>query len=101
MCGKRLTFLYTSPYEHVQYSVPRFSTFVFEKSLVKSLRGFGWNNVGPTSQTVAQHYFSIGVMYRVIRVVAFRGDKMSPVWQLEQTKICFNVGPASNTIDRH
>ena len=28
-------------------------------------------NVGPASQTVAQHYISIGPMYRVIWVVAF------------------------------
>ena len=39
--------------------------------MVKSLKGFGWNNVGPGSQTVAQHYFTIGPMYRVISVVAF------------------------------
>ena len=36
MCGKRLTFLYTSPYEHVQYNVCglyyRLSTIVFKKS---------------------------------------------------------------------
>ena len=29
------------------------------------------NNVGQASQTVAQHYISIGPMYRVIWVVAF------------------------------
>ena len=34
--------------------------------MVKSLKGFGWNNVGPALQTVAQHYISIGAMYRVI-----------------------------------
>ena len=28
--------------------------------VVRSLRGFGWNVVGPASQTVAQHYNSIG-----------------------------------------
>ena len=43
--------------------------------MVKRLKGFGWNNVVPASQTVAQHYFTIGPMYRVIRVVAFRGIK--------------------------
>ena len=36
MYGKRLQFLYTGPYEHVQYirtfEVPRLSTFVFKKS---------------------------------------------------------------------
>ena len=39
------------------------------KFVAKSLKGFGWNNVGLASQTVAQHYFTIGPMYRVIRVV--------------------------------
>ena len=34
----------------------------------------------------AEHYFTIGPMYRVIRVVAFRGDKTSPLWQSEQTR---------------
>ena len=34
--------------------------------VVKSSKGFGWNNVGPASQTVAQHYISIESMYRVI-----------------------------------
>ena len=37
----------------------------------QSLKKFGWNNVGPASQTVAQLYVSIGPMYRVIGVVAF------------------------------
>ena len=39
--------------------------------MIKSLKGFGWNIVGPASQTVAQHDISIGPMYRVIWVVAF------------------------------
>ena len=53
----------------------RLSTLVFNKCseiilftiifVVKSSKGFGWNNVGPASQTVAQHYISIGSMYRV------------------------------------
>ena len=63
------------------------STFVFKKSskkiftiifMVKSLKGFSWNNVGPASQTEAQHNFSTGSMYRVIRVVAFRGMERHP-----------------------
>ena len=29
----------------------------------KSLKGFGWNNVGPATQMVAQYYFTIGPMY--------------------------------------
>ena len=42
------------------------------------LEGFGCNNVGPESQAVAQHCFTIGSMYRVIQVVAFRGIKGHP-----------------------
>ena len=54
-------------YEHVHYNVSgpyRLSTFVFYKCaekiiifiifVLKSLKGFGWNNVGPASQMVAQ-----------------------------------------------
>ena len=37
-------------------------------------------------QTVAQHYFTIGPMYRVTWAVAFRGNKVSPAWQSEQTR---------------
>ena len=40
--------------------------------------GFGWNNVGPASQTVTPPYFTIRPMYRVIGVVAFRGIKRHP-----------------------
>ena len=43
--------------------------------MVKSLKGFCWNNV---ARTVAQHYFTIGPMYRVIWVAAFRGIKRHP-----------------------
>ena len=46
--------------------------------VVKSSKGFGWNNVGPASQMVAQPYFTIGPMYRVIWVVAFWGIKRHP-----------------------
>ena len=48
---------------NITFEVPRLSTFVFKKKsekkiftiifMVKSLKGFGWNNVGPASQTVA------------------------------------------------
>ena len=61
------------------------STFVFktfsEKNIltiifvVINLHGFGLNNVGPASQRVARHYFTIGSMHRVVRVAAFRGVK--------------------------
>ena len=66
------------------FEFPRLSTFVFKSSekniftiifVVKNFKGFGGNNVGPASQTVAQHYFTFGPMYRFIRVVAFRDTK--------------------------
>ena len=37
----------------------------------KLVKGFGWDNVGPASQTVANHYISIRPMYRVILDVSF------------------------------
>ena len=37
MCGKRLAFLYTSPYEHISFEVPRLNTFVFKKSSEKNI----------------------------------------------------------------
>ena len=45
--------------------------------VAKSLKGFGWNNVGPALQTMAQHYFIIDPMYRVIRIMAFRVRKVT------------------------
>ena len=73
--------------------------------VAKSLKGFGWNNVGPVSQTVAQHYFIIDPMYRVIRVVAFRRRKCHPYVSQSKhgtiTQFSLNVGPASNTIVLH
>ena len=61
---------------NITVQVLRLSTFVFNKCsekyiftiifVVKSLKGFSYNNVGPASQTVAQHYISIGPMNRVI-----------------------------------
>ena len=59
--------------------------------VVKSLEGFGWNNVVPASQTVAQHYFTIGPMYLVIWVVTFRGNKASPAWQSERTRDTYPI----------
>ena len=90
MCGKRLTFLTPVLMSmcNITFQVLRLSTFVFNKCsekiiltiifVVKSWNGFGWNNVGPASQTVAQHYFTIGPMYCVIWVVAFlaTGDEI-------------------------
>ena len=66
---------------NITFEVPRLSIFIFQKCsekrrfriifVVSSLKGLGWNNVCRASQTVAQHYFITGPMYRVIRVVAF------------------------------
>ena len=70
------------------FEVARLGSFVFEKSsdkklftitfVVRCLKGFGWNNVGPASQSVAQHYFTIGPMYRAVRIVAFWDIKRHP-----------------------
>ena len=70
----------------------RLSTLVFNKCseiilftiifVVKSSKGFGWNNVGPASQTVAQHYISIGSMYRVI--VFFSGAGILKITSIMQ-----------------
>ena len=65
---------------NITFEVPGLSTFVFKKSsekhtlifVVKSLKSFGWSNVGSASQTVDQNYFTIGPMYRVTFVVALR-----------------------------
>ena len=48
---------------NITFEVSRLGTFVFKKPsekniftiifVVKSLKGFGWNNIGPASQTVA------------------------------------------------
>ena len=68
--------------------------------VAKCLKGFGWNNVGPASQTVAQHYFIIYPMYRVIR-----RRKRHPYGSQSKhgtiTQFSFIVGPASNTTDLH
>ena len=56
---------------NITFLVLRLSTFVFNK-------GFDWNNVGTASQTVAQHYISIGPMYRVIWCFWRRDAKASP-----------------------
>ena len=39
--------------------------------MVKILKGLGLNKFGPASQTVTQHYFTIGPVYCVIQLVAF------------------------------
>ena len=64
--------LYSKYMSNITFQVIRFSTFVFNKcseiiiftilfvvkSINKSLKGFGWNNVGPASQTFAQHHWA-------------------------------------------
>ena len=62
--------------------------------MVESLKGFGWNSVGPASQTVAQHYFTIWPMYRVIWVMAFRGIKR----QCTRNAVRANTGQSLNSV---
>ena len=73
---------------NIMFRVLRLSTFVFNKCsekilftiifVVKSLKGFGWNNVGIMSQMVTQDYISIGPMYHVIWCFWRRDVKASP-----------------------
>ena len=74
--------------------------------MLKSLNGFGWNNVGPASQTVAQHYISIGPMYSAIwcfRRQDFKGNQHNAAVRKYGTitRYCFNDGPASKTMGQH
>ena len=59
--------------------------------MVKILKVFGRNNVGPSSQTVAQHYFTIGSMYHVYPSSGIFRHTPSKHKTLRQC--CFNVGP--------
>ena len=63
-----------------------------ERFVVESLKSFGWNNVGLASQTVAQHYFTIVPMYRVIWVVVFRGIKR------HRMAVRANMGQSPNSV---
>ena len=60
------------PYEDVQYNVSGPHVKYFR---AQSSEKYKLNNVGPASQMLAQHYFTTGPMYRVIRLVPFRGIK--------------------------
>ena len=60
--------------------------------VAKSLKGFGWNIVGPALQTMAQHYFIIDPMYRVIRIVAFRGESVT------RMAVRANTGQSPNSV---
>ena len=80
-----------------KYSEKNIFTIIF---VVKSPKGFGWNNVGPASPTVAQHYISIGPMYRAIWCFCHRDGKLhqhnSAVRKYGTfAQCCFNDGPAS------
>ena len=80
-------------------NITRLSTFVFKKSsenifVVRSLKGFGWNIVGSASQTMAQHYFTIGPMDPFIRVVAFREIKR----QCTRMAVRANMGQSPNSV---
>ena len=101
---------------NIKFHVLRLSTLVFNKCseikiftiifVVKSPKGFGWNNVGPASQTLAQHYIGIGPKYRVIWCFwrrdfkshqhnsAVRKDGIIP-------QCCFNDEPVSKTVGQH
>ena len=73
---------------NITFEVPGLSSFIFEKYSQKnafaikysdqSFKGFDWNNVGPASQTVAQHYISNGPMYRVVWCFGRRDGKYHP-----------------------
>ena len=78
---------------NITFEDPRLSTFVFKVLkiyiftiifVVMSSQSFGWNNVGPASQTVAHRYFTIGPMYCVISAMASRGIKgQCTLWRSE------------------
>ena len=80
---------------NITFEVPRLSTFVFKKSsekniftiifVGKSLKGFGWSNVGTASQRVA---------HGVICVVAFRGIKR----RCTRMAVRANTGQSPNSI---
>ena len=102
---------------NITFQVLRLSTFAFNKCsekkiftiilfVVKSLEGFGWNNIGPALQTVAQHYISIGPMYRVIWCFWRRDVKASPAYCSRQKAqynhpMLFQWQPASKTMGQH
>ena len=101
---------------NITLQVLRLSTFVFNKYLekkivtiifvVRSLKCFGWTNIGPASQTVAQHYISIGPMYRVIWCfwcgMLKRHQHNAAVRKHGTlTHCCINGVPASKTVGQH
>ena len=58
--------------------------------VVKRFKGFGWNYVGPASQTVAKHYISIGPMYPVIWCF-WRRDVKTSLAQCSNQKTRYNM----------
>ena len=79
---------------NITFQVLGLSTFVFNKCseiiiftiifVVKSLKGFGWNNC-PASQTVAQHYISIGQFIVLSGVFGAGILKVTSIMQSEKT----------------
>ena len=84
----------------ITFEVTRLNTFVFKKSSEKKYsRLYSWLRAekvlaGPASQMVAQHCFKIGPMYRVIRVVAYRGLKC----QCTPMTVRANTGQSPNSV---
>ena len=65
--------------------------------------GFGWNNVGPTSLAVVQHYTSIGPMYRVFCVTGIAMPQFQQT--LDNHTMLFqcwvSVGDCWSTLKQH
>ena len=81
----------------ITFQVLRLCTFVFNVQVFRKKKsqlylwlgaylGFGWNNAGPASQTVAWHFISIGPMYRVIAGLGLRLLWVIASWGLKGFK---------------
>ena len=67
---------------------------------MRSLKRFSLYDVGPASQTVVQHYFTIGSMYRVIWVVSFMATGNESVTRIAIASVlCRNVGYVYRMLD--
>ena len=72
---------------NIRFQVLRLGTFVFEK-FSKKVTGSGWNNVGPASQTVAQHYINIEQMCREYLVFLAPGcSSVTSLMQLSENTV--------------
>ena len=91
---------------NITFQVLRLITFVFNKCsqnkmvtiifVVKNIKSFGWDNVGPASQKVAQHNISIGLIYRVIWCFWRRNVKASPAYAMtgQRRRLWVNIETA-------